>query len=244
MRHCQEGRIWDIALHSCSGNQHEESGYVDLIGPFCELSVPVASGSTRPSTRSVEVVVRSGYGWSKSHHHYTSRGCRGPSGQKLWALPRKFGLACSSSIAGSCCKFPYYWRRQTAGLRHCRGVRGCKSSSKWCRRSRRYGFASTASISVRRHSTHCFRNEIGRSAEEIRAFGATRSSFEGPLQKPLPALSCSASVPQRPSRSILPSSSFSQVEVQDDLEIWVQLSKLRWWRRSFCLSLPSWKSWL
>lgn len=58
MRHyCQEGRIWDIALHSCSGNQHEESGDVDLIGPFCELSVPVASGSTRPSTRSVEVVV-------------------------------------------------------------------------------------------------------------------------------------------------------------------------------------------
>lgn len=57
MRHCQEGRIWDIASHSCSGNQHEESGDVDLIGPFCELSVPVASGSTRPSTRSVEVVV-------------------------------------------------------------------------------------------------------------------------------------------------------------------------------------------
>lgn len=35
----------------------EEAGYVDLIGPFCELSVPVASGSTRPSTRSVDVVV-------------------------------------------------------------------------------------------------------------------------------------------------------------------------------------------
>ena len=35
----------------------EEAGYVDLLGPFCELSAPVASGSSRASTRSVDVII-------------------------------------------------------------------------------------------------------------------------------------------------------------------------------------------